>query len=189
MISEIWEKWLDLELKTKAMAIGAVALIVLSCVLTAGNVSDATSEDDEAEAPQTITEEEGLIPVGAEPVGWANEDELLVASLMDVLQNDNCHWIADDDPICALGFTDREFDAYYGDIKASYALEFYSIEATEDGRAGVWRVRYPDGTLHDARFAFAYDAERGTYTISSKALPHETYATAAYTSEDVLAVR
>lgn len=53
-------------------------------------------------------------------------------------------------------------------IKVSHTLEFYSIEVTQNGRSGVWRVTHPDGTVKDARFEFTQDAERGALVLSSR---------------------
>jgi len=108
-----------------------------------------------------------------------------VTSLMAILGNEECAWVAVDDPICAIGFTPEGFDAYTGDIKASHALEFYSIEVTENGRSGVWRITNPDGTARDARFEFIQDTERGVLVLSSSALPHEIYESPTFTSGDL----
>lgn len=58
----------------------------------------------------------------------------------------------------------------------------YSIEVTQNGRSGVWRVTHPDGTVKDARFEFTQDAERGALVLSSSALPHEVYESPVFTS-------
>ena len=71
--------------------------------------------------------------------------------------------------------------AYNGDIETACTVTFYEIAASENGRGGVWRVTYPDGTAKDARFTFNEDLAAGEYVISSWAFPdgHQTYRTKA----------
>ena len=61
--------------------------------------------------------------------------------------------------------------AYNGDIETACTVTFYEIAASENGRGGVWRVTYPDGTAKDARFTFTEDLAAGEYVISSWAFP------------------
>lgn len=103
------------------------------------NVVDILFEGDRppADAAIVVSEEEGLIPEGAEPIAYADENTQMVSSLMAILANEECAWVAPDEPLASLRFTAEGFDEYTGDIKASHALQVYSIEVTESGRSGV----------------------------------------------------
>ena len=185
VLERMGETWKGMSAKGKLAAAGTVALVALSVFLATGNVVERIFEQGSTPsrpAALSASEEAGLIPEDAEPIPFASEETQLVTSLMAILGNEECAWIAMDDPICAIGFTPEGFDEYTGDIKASHTLEFYSIEVTENGRSGIWRITYADGTIHDARFTFIQDTERGVLVLSSSALPHGIYESSMFTS-------
>lgn len=181
------EHFKSFEPKTKWMVAGTIALVAVSIFLSTSNLIErVVVGGEESENVKQTTEEEGLIPSDADPIPFQDERTGMVVSLMNVLGNEDAAWIATDDPICAVGFTERGFDEYTGDIKASYALEFYDIERAADGWTGTWRVLAEDGSTSDARFAFTQDRAKGVCRIESAGFPHHAvYQTKAFTSEDV----
>lgn len=188
-IAQAKRQWAEFEPKTKLMVMGTVAIIAASIFLATSNVIETLFGENRTPVQEAtiISEEEELIPEDAEPIAYANEETQMVSSLMGILTNEECAWVATDDPIGSLRFTDKGFEEYTGDIKASHSLEFYSIRVTENGRSGVWRITYPDGTMHDARFTFTHDTERGVYVIASSAFPtYKSYETRAFTSDNIL---
>ena len=185
------ERWAASDARTKAMALGAVALIAVSVCISLVNVRDVflpeRQETTEPDAPAAV-EDGGKISPGAEPIPFATDDTRYVAALMDVLSSPGCQWAAEDDDLCVLVFTDDGFTEYDGDIVTTATLEFYSIEAEQDARHGIWRVTYEDGTTVDAEYRFYQNRQAGRYSIESDAFPtHKVYKTKAYTSGDVLA--
>ena len=78
--------------------------------------------------------------------------------------------------------------AYNGDIETACTVIFYEIAASENGRSGVWRVTYPDGTAKDARFTFTEDLAAGEYVISSWAFPngHQVYRSKAISGSSMM---
>ena len=186
VLEKMGEAWKGMSAKGKLAAAGTVALVALSVFLATGNVVERIFEQGSTPsqpAALSASEEAGLIPEDAEPIPFASEETQLVTSLMAILSSEECAWIATDDPICALEFTAEGMNEYTGDIQASHTLEFYHIEVTKNGRSGVWRITYADGSVRDARFEFFQDAERGALVLSSSALPHETYESPRFTSE------
>lgn len=179
--SVMFEEFRKLSPKGKAMAVGTVALVALSIGLACFNYSGRLAGEDPFQIAGVESEEEGLIAANAEPIPLATPKTQLATGLMELLANESCAWIAEDDPLRALGFTEDGFTAYNGDIATECEVTFYEIAATENGRSGVWRVTYPDGTAKDARFTFTEDLAAGEYVISSWAFPdgHQTYRTKA----------
>lgn len=179
------DKWGLLDTKTKLMALGTIALFLASICLSFSNFLGVGQQGPSP----SITVEEGVeIPADAEPIEIATEETRLVTSLVDIVSNQNCQWRATNDPICALVFTEDGFIEYNGDIATSATVEFYSIEATENGRAGTWRVTFDDGSVVEASFQFVQNLETGLYVLSSTAFPtHQIYQSEVITSEDVLA--
>ena len=179
--SGMFEEFRKLSPKGKAMAVGTVALVALSIGLASYNFSGRMAGEYLFQPAGVESEEEGLIAAGAEPIPLATPKTQLATGLMELLANESCAWIAEDDPLCALGFTEDGFTAYNGDIETACTVTFYEIAASENGRSGVWRVTYPDGSAKDARFTFAEDLQAGEYVISSWAIPneHQTYRTRA----------
>ena len=177
--SGMFEEFRKLSPKGKAMAVGTVALVALSIGLACFNYSGRLTGEDPFQIAGVESEEEGLIAANAEPIPLATPKTQLATGLMELLANESCAWIAEDDPLRALGFTEDGFTAYNGDIATECEVTFYEIAATENGRSGVWRVAYPDGTAKDARFTFTEDLAAGEYVISSCAFPdsHQTYRT------------
>lgn len=175
-----FEEFHSLTPKGKAMAAGTVALVALSIALACFNFSARSSGEGAFQSVGVTSEEEGLIAAEAEPIPLATPKTQLATGLMELLGNESCAWIAEDDPLCALGFTEDGFTAYNGDIATECDVTFYEIAASENGRSGVWRVTYPDGTAKDARFTFNEDLTAGEYVISSWAFPnHSTYRSKA----------
>ena len=179
--SGMFEEFRKLSPKGKAMAVGTVALVALSIGLAGYNFSGRMAGEYLFQPAGVESEEEGLIAVDAEPILLATPKTQLATGLMELLANESCAWIAEDDPLCALGFTEDGFTAYNGDIETACTVTFYEIAASENGRSGVWRVTYPDGSAKDARFTFTEDLQAGEYVISSWAFPsgHQTYRTRA----------
>ena len=181
--------WGSLSAKSKLMALGTVILIGASICLSFGNdgFSEALSERT-APKPSTITVEEGVeISRGADPILVASEETMLVTKLVEVLSHKDCIWLSAEDEVCWLEFTDSGFTEFMGDLTTTAAIEFYSIEATENGCRGTWRVTYEDGTVYDASFLFIQNFESSYYSFSSEAFPtYETYLSKAITSADVL---
>ena len=173
------EEFRTLSPKGKAAAAGTVALVALSIALALLNYSGRLAGEDSFMPAGVTSEEEGLIAADAEPIPLATPKTQLATGLMELLGNEACAWIAEDDPLCALGFTEDGFTAYNGDIETACTVQFYEIEAFNNGRSGVWRVTYPDGTAKDARFTFTEDLATGEYVISSWAFPndHQVYRT------------
>ena len=64
----------------------------------------------------------------------------------------------------------------------------YEIAASENGRGGVWRVTYPDGTAKDARFTFTEDLKAGEHVISSWVFPsgHQVYRSKAISGSSMM---
>lgn len=177
--SGMFEEFRKLSPKGKAMAVGTVALVVLSIGLATYNFSGRMAGESLFQPDGVESEEEGLVAVDAEPIPLATPKTQLATGLMELLANESCAWIAEDDPLCALGFTEDGFIAYNGDIETACTVTFYEIAVSENGRSGVWRVTYPDGTAKDARFTFTEDLQAGEYVISSWAFPneHQVYRT------------
>lgn len=186
------ERWATSDARTKAMALGTVALIAVSVGISLVNVRDVFlperqgAENAEPDAPAAV-EDGGKISPGAEPIPFATEDTRYVAALMDVLSSPGCQWAAEDDDLCVLVFSEDGFTEYDSDIATKATVEFYSIEVEQDARRGVWRATYEDGTIMDAEYRFYQNRQAGRYSIESDAFPtHKIYKTKAYTSADVL---
>ena len=182
-MKQLWESWQQLERRTKLMALGLILLMAISICLSFGNCTAAAEPD---KAGKTTVEEGVAIAEDAEPIPSVDGKTQLVASLVDILSNEECIWLNPNDPLCSIQFTEQGYFEYYGDIQTSCTWEFYEIEVTSNGRNGIWRITYPDGSTHDARFTFTHDSERGVYTINSSAFESGTYETAAFTSESIL---
>ena len=183
-LKQIINAWQHLERRTKLMALGTFLLIGLSICLSFGNLLSF----ENANRGETSSAEEGVvIEKDAEPIPLASENTQLVASLIDLLANQECTWLNPEDPYCSIQFTERGFNEYYGDIQTSCTFEFYDIEVTQNGRSGIWRIVYPDGSTYDARFRFIHDADEGLYVIESSAFTNSTtYETAAFSSGNAL---
>lgn len=182
-MKQLWESWQPLERRTKLMTLGTALLVAASICLSFSNCTSAAKPEEMGKA----TVEEGVtIAENAEPIPSVNEKTQLVASLVDILSNEECVWLNPNDPLCSIQFTEQGYFEYYGDIQTICTWEFYEIEVTSNGRSGVWRITYPDGSTHDARFTFIHDSERGIYTISSSAFEFGTYEAVAFTSGNVL---
>lgn len=183
-MKKILENWRALERKTKLMALGTILLMAISICLSFQNCTSVEVTDGEA---KTTAEEGVTIAKDTEPIPFAGEETRMIAGLVDLLSNENCVWRNPDDTLCSICFTEQGFVEYYGDIQTSCIWEFYEIEVTSNTRSGIWRITYPDGSTHDARFIFTHDSERGMYIIESSAFSEaEVYETPAFTSGDVL---
>ena len=181
--------WGELSAKAKLMAAGTIALIGASVFLSLGIFPELEGlGEGHGKAVSSVTVEEGVeIPADADPIPIASNETRLVTSLMDVLTNKECLWVSKEDELCWMEFTEDGFSEYNGDLRKSATIEFYSIEVTENGREGTWRITYGDGSIHDASFTFIQDRASGYYSLASEAFPtHETYLSKAITSEDVL---
>lgn len=147
------ERWAASDAHTKAMALGAVALIAVSVCISLVNVRDVflpeRQEAAEPNAPAAV-EDGGKISPGTEPIPFATDDIRYVAALMDVLSSPECQWAAEDDDLRVLVFSEDGFTEYNGDIATAATVEFYSIEVEQDARHGTWRVTYEDGTTINA---------------------------------------
>lgn len=194
-LSDLHEKWLGLDARAKAFAIGTALVMAVSVFITAANLAGPQTDADPSTSPEAGAESpaaaepegEGLIPEGAEPIVEPTAEQLMLSQMLDVITKGECLWQAAEDPACWLEFTRGGFTEYDGDLVTSATAEFYSIRAVDGGREGTWRVIYADGATADAAFAFTQDRESGTWVFSSEALPtHDEYRTAAFTSEDVL---
>lgn len=167
------ERWAASDARTKAMALGVVALIAVSVGISLVNVRDIflpeRQEAAEPDAPAAVEDGEKISP-DAEPIPFATDDTRYVAALMDVLSSPGCQWAAKDD-LCVLVFTDDGFTEYDGDIVTTATVEFYSIEAEQDARHGTWRVAYEDGTTVDAEYRFYQNRQAERYSIESDAFP------------------
>lgn len=181
--------WGELSVKAKLMAVGTVALIGLSILLSLG-VFPALEDPGEGRGKtvSSVTVEEGVeIPADADPIPMASNETKLVTSLMDILTNKECLWVSGEDELCWIEFTEDGFAEYNGDLRKNATIEFYSIEAIDNGRRGTWRVTYDDGSIYEARFLFVQNQASGYYSLTSEAFPtYETYLSKVITSEDVL---
>ena len=186
--SGMFEEFRKLSPKGKTMAVGTVALVALSIGLASYNFSGRMAGEYLFQPAGVESEEEGLVAIDAEPIPLATPKTQLATGLMELLANKSCAWIAEDDPLCALGFTEDGFTAYNGDIETACTVTFYEIAASENGRGGVWRVTYPDGTAKDARFTFTEDLAAGEYVISSWAFPngHQVYRSKAISGSSMM---
>lgn len=182
-MKQLWESWQPLERRAKLMLLGTILLVTVSIFLSLSNCTSAAKPE---EIGASTVEEGVTIAEDAEPIPSVNEKTQLVASLIDILSNEECVWLNPNDPLCSIQFTEQGYFEYYGDIQTSCTWEFYEIEVTSNGRSGVWRITYPDGTTHDARFTFTQDSEHGIYSIASSAFEFGTYETSAFTSGNVL---
>lgn len=180
------EEFNSLNTKTKLMAAGTVLLVALSAGMACFSFADRMAGEGIAPAG-VASEEAGLVTSDMEPIPLATPKIQLATGLMELLSNEDCVWIAEGDELCAMDFTEEGFTEYNGDIETACTVEFYEIAATENGREGVWRVRYPDGSAKDARFAFTEDLETGEYIVSSWAFPtHTTYRCKAISGSSML---
>lgn len=185
-VKTVAEEFNSLNTKTKLMAAGTVLLVALSAGMACFSFADRMT--GEGVAPAGIASEEaGLIAGDMEPIPLATPKTQLATGLMELMSNEDCVWIAEDDELCAMDFTEEGFTEYNGDIETTCTVEFYEIAAIENGREGVWRVHYPDGSAKDARFTFTEDLEAGQYVVSSWAFPtHATYRCKALSGSSML---
>lgn len=172
---------------TKMTAAGTLAVVALSLFLACSNIIGRVMGEGTVQPANITSQEEGLITQDMEEVALASEQSQLATSLMELLGNEDCTWIASDDQLCAMAFSEDGFTEYYGDIETECTVHFYEIEAFKNGRSGIWRVWYPDNTAKDGRFLFEEDLENGTYRITSDAFPgSQTFETKSLSSESML---
>ena len=183
-LEQIINVWQQLERRTKFMALGTFLLIGLSICLSFNNF---LSFEHIGGGEVSRAEEGVVIEEDAQPIPFANKDTQLVASLVDILSNEECIWLSPDDPYCSIQFTEQGFNEYNGDIQTSCTYTFYEIEVTQNGRSGIWRITYPDGSTYDARFFFTHDTNEGLYIIETSAFANSSkYETLALSSGSIL---